>query len=39
LQRLTGCKAAWFRMIEGGHLVATQALGLSPDFLRESALA
>jgi two-component system NtrC family sensor kinase len=39
LQRLTGCKSAWFRLIEGGHLVATHAVGVSPDFLRESGLA
>ena len=36
LQRLTGSKAAWFRLIEGGHLVATHAVGVSADFLREA---
>ena len=36
LQTLTKSKAAWFRLLEGGHLVATHALGVSPDFLREA---
>jgi PAS domain S-box-containing protein len=39
LQRLTKSKAAWFRLIEGGHLVATHAVGVSTDFLREAGLA
>src|SRR4029077_8216482 len=39
LQRLTRSKAAWFRLIEGGHLVATHAVGVSADFLREAGLA
>ena len=39
LQRLTRSKAAWFRTIENGHLVATHAIGVSPDFLREAGLA
>src|SRR5271168_2162363 len=39
LQRLTRSKAAWFRLIEGGHLVATHAVGVSTDFLREASLA
>src|ERR1700692_3974849 len=39
LQRVTQSKAAWFRMIEGGHLVATHAVGVSTDFLREAGLA
>ena len=39
LQRLTRSKAAWFRLIEGGHLVATHAVGVSADFLREASLA
>jgi PAS domain S-box-containing protein len=39
LQRLTKSKAAWFRLIEGGHLVATHAVGVSPDFLREAGFA
>jgi PAS domain S-box-containing protein len=39
LQRLTRCKAAWFRLIEGGHLVATHAIGVSPEFLREVGIA
>jgi two-component system NtrC family sensor kinase len=39
LQRLTGCKAAWFRMIEGAHLIATQAVGVSAKFLRDAGFA
>lgn len=30
----TGAKAAWFRLLEGGHLIPTQHVGLSPEFLR-----
>jgi PAS domain S-box-containing protein len=39
LQRLTRTKAAWFRLIESGHLVATHAVGLSSDFLRDAGFA
>jgi PAS domain S-box-containing protein len=39
LQKLTSSRAAWFRLIEGGHLVATHAVGVSPDFLRDSGVA
>lgn len=39
LQQLTRSKAAWFRLIESGHLVATHAVGVSPDFLREIGIA
>src|SRR5579862_159791 len=39
LQRATNSKAAWFRLIEGGHLVATHAVGMSADFLRDSGIA
>jgi two-component system NtrC family sensor kinase len=39
LQRLTRSKAAWFRLIEGGQLVATHATGVSADFLREASVA
>jgi PAS domain S-box-containing protein len=39
LQRLTHSKAAWFRLIEGGHLVATHAVGMSADFLRDAGIA
>ena len=39
LQRLTKSKAGWFRLIEGGHLVATHAVGVSPEFLREVGIA
>ncbi len=36
LRQLTKSKAAWFRFIEGGHLIATHAVGLSQDFLRQA---
>jgi PAS domain S-box-containing protein len=39
LKRLTGVRAAWFRLLEGGHLVATHAVGLSSDFLRDAGFA
>jgi PAS domain S-box-containing protein len=39
LQKLTDSRAAWFRLIEGGHLVATHAVGVSTDFLRDSGFA
>jgi two-component system NtrC family sensor kinase len=39
LHRLTGVRAAWFRLLEGGHLVATHAVGLSADFLRDAGFA
>ncbi len=39
LQHVTGARAAWFRLIEGGHLVATHAVGLSSDFLRDAGMA
>lgn len=39
LQRLTGMKAAWFRLVEGGHMVATHAVGVSGDFLRDAGFA
>jgi two-component system NtrC family sensor kinase len=39
LRRLTKSKAAWFRLIEGGNLVATHAVGVSSDFLREAGSA
>ena len=39
LQRLTRSQAAWFRLIEGGSLVATHAVGVSPDFVREVGIA
>ncbi len=39
LQSLTGSKAAWFRLIESGSLVATHAVGVSPDFLRDAGTA
>ncbi|MFZ0958100.1 MAG: hypothetical protein WAN60_17280 [Candidatus Sulfotelmatobacter sp.] len=39
LQRLTQTKAVWFRLVEGGHLVATHALGVSADFLRDAGFA
>ena len=39
LKRVTGVRAAWFRLLEGGHLVATHAVGLTPDFLRDAGFA
>jgi two-component system NtrC family sensor kinase len=39
LKRVTGVRATWFRLVEGGHLVATHATGLSPDFLRDAGFA
>jgi PAS domain S-box-containing protein len=39
LQRGLRVRAAWFRLVEGGHLVATHALGLSADFLRDAGFA
>ncbi len=39
LKKLTRSKAAWFRLIEGGSLVATHAVGVSQDFLREAGCA
>ena len=39
LQSVTGVRAAWFRLVEGGHLVATHAVGLSADFLRDAGMA
>jgi two-component system NtrC family sensor kinase len=36
LQRLTKVRAAWFRLLEGGQLVATHGAGVSPDFLRDA---
>jgi len=39
LQRLTQTKAIWFRLVEGGHLVATHAVGVSADFLRDAGFA
>jgi PAS domain S-box-containing protein len=38
LQRLTHSKAAWFRLVEGGHLVATHAVGVTADFLRDAGI-
>ncbi len=39
LRRVTRSRAAWFRLVEGGNLVATHAVGVSPDFLREAGFA
>ena len=39
LQKLTRSRAAWFRILEGGHLAATHASGVSGDFLRDSGIA
>ena len=39
LQRAAGVRAAWFRLLESGQLVATHAVGLSGDFLRDAGMA
>jgi PAS domain S-box-containing protein len=39
LRGITRSKAAWFRLIENGHLVATHAVGVSQEFVREAGLA
>lgn len=39
LQRLSGSRAVWFRLCESGRLVATHAVGLSADFLRDEGFA
>ncbi|MGH9494944.1 MAG: GAF domain-containing protein, partial [Candidatus Sulfotelmatobacter sp.] len=39
LQKLTGSRAAWFRLLESGRLVATHAVGISADFLRDEGFA
>jgi len=39
LQKLTRTRAAWFRLLETGNLVATHAVGLSADFLRDAGFA
>jgi PAS domain S-box-containing protein len=39
LQRANRVRAAWFRLLEGGHLVATHAVGLSADFLHNASVA
>jgi len=39
LQRVSSVRACWFRLVEGGHLVATHAAGLSAEFLRDAGFA
>jgi PAS domain S-box-containing protein len=39
LQRAAKVRASWFRLIEGGQLVATHAVGLSAEFLRDAGFA
>jgi PAS domain S-box-containing protein len=34
LKTASGCKAAWFRILEGNRLVLTQHVGMSQDFMR-----
>ena len=36
LRQLTRSKAAWFRLMEGEHLVATHAAGVCQEFLRQA---
>ncbi len=37
LKEVVGAKAAWFQLMSGDHLVPTQHVGLSPEFLRAIA--
>lgn len=39
LKRATHARSAWFRLVEGGHLIATHAAGASGDFLRDSGFS
>jgi len=39
LRRATGIRSCWFRLVEGGHLVATHGAGLSSEFLRDAGFA
>jgi PAS domain S-box-containing protein len=39
LRSLTRVRAVWFRLLEAQHLVATHAVGLSGDFLRDAGMA
>lgn len=39
LKRAVRVRGAWFRLLEGGHLVATHATGLSPEFVRDAGFA
>jgi PAS domain S-box-containing protein len=39
LQRSAHVRAAWFRLLESGQLVATHAVGVSADFLRDAGTA
>ena len=39
LKRVAGVRSCWFRLVEGGHLVATHAAGLSAEFLRDAGFA
>jgi len=39
LKRVMHVRSVWFRLVEGGHLVATHAAGLSADFLRDAGFA
>ncbi|HLZ43605.1 MAG TPA: GAF domain-containing protein [Candidatus Sulfotelmatobacter sp.] len=39
VKRALRVRGAWFRLLEGGHLVATHATGLSPEFVRDAGFA
>ncbi len=39
LRRVTRCKAAWFRSIDGSQLTVSHALGVPQDFIREAGIA
>jgi two-component system NtrC family sensor kinase len=39
IRRVAGVRSCWFRLVEGGHLVATHGAGISPEFLRDAGFA
>ena len=39
IRKASAVRACWFRLVEGGHLVATHAGGLSGEFLRDAGFA
>jgi len=39
IQRALAVRSCWFRLVEGGHLIATHGAGISPEFLRDAGFA
>jgi two-component system NtrC family sensor kinase len=39
MQRVMRVRSAWFRLLENGQLIATHAVGISADFLRDAGFA